>query len=162
MGAFRVMVQDLITRNLIDQSNNFGQESIVVNAQGTRQFQDPTTGQLQSRPINASAYDLQNSPLDNSFQVNPESYAIAKSMFSGQTVPENLSNTYGAVAAVTAKSLSTSPLSLFKNGVMSPELLENMNFFRTQGSQIGYNSGSPDPPYLNNLMLNAKILAQTT
>jgi hypothetical protein len=156
------MVQDLITRNLIDQSNNFGQESIVVNVQGTRQFQNPATGELQNRPINASAYDLQNSPLDNSFQINPENYAIAKSMFSGQAVPENLSNTYGAIAAVTAKSINKNPQSLFKNGVMTPDLLENLNFFRSAASQIGYNNGPPDPPYVNNLMLNAKILAQTT
>jgi hypothetical protein len=156
------MVQDLITRNLSDQSNNFGQESVVVNSQGTRQFQNPVTGQLQARSINASAYDLQNSPLDNSFQLDGQQYAVAKSMFNGQSVPDNLSNTFGAIAAVTAKTLNKSPQSLFRNGVMTQPLLDNVNFFRTGTSQIGYNDGAIEPPYLNNLMLNAKILAQTT
>ena len=156
------MSNDLITRNLLDQSQNFGQESVVVNTQGARQFFDAVTGQAISRALNASAWDLQNSPLDNSFQIDPTQYAVAAGMFQTTTTPTNLSNTYGVVAAITAKLSGKSPQQVFQNGVMTPDMLENVNFFRTPASQIGYNDGEVSPPYYNNLMLNAKISSQTT
>lgn len=156
------MTQDFITRNLQDQSQNFGVESLVVNSGGARQFFDGVTGQAISRVINASAWDLRNSPLDNSFQLNPNQYAVAAGMFQNTSVPTNLSNTYGAVAAITAKLNNVAPQQVFQNGVMSPAMLENVNFFRTPSSQIGFNDGEINPPYYNNLMLNAKITAQRT
>ena len=156
------MSQDLITRNLQDQSQNFGVESLVTNSGGARQFFDAATGQAISRALNAGAWDLQNSPLDHSFQLNPTQNAVAAGMFQNTQVPSNLSNTYGAVAAITAKINNLSPQQVFQNGVMSPAMLEDVNFFRTPSSQIGYNSGEVNPPYFNNLMLNAKIVSQTT
>ena len=150
----------LITRNLTDQSNNFGQETIISNNQGTRSFVDPNTGLPISRGINPSAYDIQNSPLDNTFQINPNQYAVATGMFEAPTVPSNISNTFGAIAAVTAKSMGVSPNEVYKNGVMSQEMLYNVNYFRDSTSQIGYNTGVGDVPYLHNLMLGAKIINQ--
>ena len=150
----------LITRNLTDQSNNFGQETIISNNQGTRSFIDPKTGSQISRGINPSAYDIQNSPLDNTFQINPNQYAVATGMFEAPTVPSNISNTFGAIAAVTAKSMGVSPNEVYKNGVMSQEMLDNVNYFRDSTSQIGYNTGVGDVPYLHNLMLGAKIINQ--
>ena len=156
------MTQDFITRNLQDQSQNFGIESVVVNSGGARQFFDADTGKAISRTLNASAWDLRDSPLDNSFQLNPDQYSVAAGMFQQTGTPTNLSNTYGAVAAITAKLGNVAPQQVFQNGVMSPALLDNVNFFRTPSSQIGYNNGEVSPPYYNNLMLNAKITSQTT
>jgi hypothetical protein len=156
------MSGDFITRNLNDQSQNFGQESVVGNSGGARQFFDGVTGQAVARALNASAWDLNNSPLDNSFQLDPTQYAVAAGMFQTRAVPTNLSNTYGAVAAITAKLTGKSPQQVFRDGVMTPEMLDNVNFFRTPASQIGYNDGAVNPPWLNNLMLNAKISSQTT
>ena len=155
------MTNELITRNLQDQSANFGVEAIVANRNGERQFVDQATGQPIDRAISADRYDLQNSPLDATFQLNPQSYNIAKGLYEQRGVPTNLSNTYGAITAVTAKDQGISANKLFKNGVMSPQLLSNVNFFRTQHSQIGVNNGSSDPPYNHNLMLGAKIYNQT-
>jgi hypothetical protein len=156
------MTRDLITRNLQDQSGNFGQETIVGNINGLRQFIDPKTGQVVSRSIAPDAYDLNNSPLDNSFQLNPQSYNFAKGLFEQPNVPENLSQTYGAIVAVTAKDQNISANRLFQNGVLSAAVLENVNFFRTAHSQIGVNDGDTTPPYANNLMLGAKIFNQTS
>lgn len=155
------MTRDLITRNLQDQSGNFGQETVVSNVNGLRQFVDQATGQVVNRSLQPDAYDLNNSPLDNSFQLNPSSYNFAKGLFESPGVPENLSKTYGAIVAVTAKDQNISANQLFANGVLDDRVLENVNFFRTVHSQIGVNKGEPNPPYLNNLMLGAKILNQT-
>ena len=153
-------MSNLITRNLTDQSQNFGQESVITNNGGTRAFVNPVTGQVINRSINPSAYDLQNSPLDNSFQINSNQYDVATAMFQVAGVPSNLSNTFGAIAAVTAKSIGVSPNDVYKNGVMSQEMLTNVNTFRNATSQIGYNTGVGDVPYLHNLMLGAKIINQ--
>lgn len=155
------MTQDLITRNLQDQINNFGQETIVANTQGERRFVDPRTGAVVARSVNAARYDLQNSPLDNSFQLNPSSYAVSKALFEQPGVPENLSDTYGAIVAVTAKDLGVGANQLFAGNVMAPALLENVNFFRSAHSKVGINSNAPAAPYRNNLMLGAKIANQT-
>lgn len=155
------MAKDLITRNLQDQSGNFGRETVVGNVNGLRQFVDPNTGQIVSRQIAPDAYDLNNSPLDNSFQLDPQGYNFAKGLFEQPGVPTNLSNTFGAIVAVTAKDQNISANRLFSDGVLQPLVLENVNFFRSVHSQIGYNNGDSSPPYLNNLMLGAKILNQT-
>ena len=155
-------MSDLITRNLTDQSNNLGQESLVLNQGGSVGFYDANTGQPLNRSVNPVVYNLQNSPLDNSFQINPNQYAVAVGMFQLPGVPENLSNTFGAIAAVTAKSLAVAPNDVYQNGVMSQALLDNVNSLRDATSQLGYNSGGISPPYLHNLMLGAKIFSQTS
>lgn len=155
------MTADLITRNLQDQSQNLGQEYIVSNQNGERRFVDPKTGQVVDRAFSAAAYDLQGSPLDNSFQLDPSSYAVSKALFEKPGVPQGLSDTMGAIVAVTAKSNQTSANKLFKDNVMSNELLENVNFFRSAHSQLGVNQTALVPPYANNIMLGAKIYNQT-
>jgi len=155
------MTSDLITRNLQDQSNNLGQELLVQNQGGTRSFYDANTSQPVNRAINATSYSLQNSPLDNSFQINPNQYSVSVGMFQQPGVPENLSNTFGAIAAVTAKALGVTPGDVFQNGVMQQSMLDNVNFLRSAHSQIGYNPGVGDRPYLHNLLLGTKIFFQT-
>lgn len=155
------MTSDLITRNLRDQSANLGQETLVQNQSGDLRFVNARTGEVVNRAINAAAYDLNGSPLDNSFQLDPSSYAISKALFERPGVPEDLSNTYGAIVAVTAKDSRVSANKLFANNVMDPRLIENVNFFRTAHSQVGVNSDPDDPPYANNLILGAKIYNQT-
>ena len=155
------MTNQRITRNLQDQSANFGVETIVANRNGQRQFVDQTTGRSVDRAVSADRYDIQNSPLDGTFQLNPQSYNISKALYEQPGVPTNLSNTFGAITAVTAKDQRISSNRLFQDGIMSNALLENVNFFRTQHSQIGVNNGTSDPPYNHNLMLGAKIYNQT-
>jgi hypothetical protein len=152
---------DLITRNLKDQSGNLGRESIVVNQNGTSQFVDAQTGQVVSRSIQADAYTLNNSPLDNSFQIDPQSFNVSKGLWEQPDVPTTLSRMFGAITAVTAKDQGVGANSLFQAGVASDALLENINFFRTAHSQIGVNDGDPRPMYLNNIMLATKVLNQT-
>ena len=148
-----------ISDNLTFQSQNFGQEAVITNT-GTTQFTNPATGKSVQTGLNATSYVLNNGPVDNSFQLNPNQYNVATSMFSGPGVPQTLSNTFGAVAAATAKSLNISPVDLYQNGVLNPTLITNLNYFRDASSQIGYNTGSPIAPYYNNLMLGAKIFNQ--
>jgi hypothetical protein len=155
------MTADLITRNLQDQSANLGAELLVQNQNGSRKFVNARTGEIVERAFTAAAYDLQNSPLDNSFQLDPASYAVSKALFEQPGVPEDLSNLMGGIVAVTAKSERTGAAQLFKNNLMAHELIENVNFFRTAHSQVGVNQGSSQAPYLNNLILGAKILNQT-
>ena len=154
------MTNQRITRNLQDQSANFGIEAVVSNRNGERQFVDASTGRSLDRAVMADRYDIQNSPLDGTFQLNPQSYNISKALFEQRDVPTNLSNTFGAITAVTAKDQGVGANKLFQKGIMSSQLLENVNFFRTQHSQIGVNSGASDPPYNHNLMLGAKIYNQ--
>lgn len=150
---------DLITRNLTDQSQNFGQEPNVSNNGGTKSFVN-NLGQPINRATNAGNFNLQNSPLDNSFQLNSNQYAVATGLFQEADVPSAISDTFGAIASVTAKSLGVSPCDVYKNGVMSQEMLANVNYFRNATSQIGYNSRTIVAPYFNNLLLGAKILNQ--
>lgn len=153
--------QDLITRNLSDQSQNFGQELVVNNVNGAYKFIDSNSGAPVARAIDPVVYTLQTSPLDNSFQLDPAQYSLAVGMFQGTDVSTNVANTFGAIASVTAKANNVSPINLFKNGVMSQALLDNVNFFRTAHSQIGYNPGNQERPYQNNLILGSKIYNQT-
>jgi hypothetical protein len=155
------MSADFITRNLRDQSGNFGTESVLRSVNGTNQFVDARTGDVQRRSISPESFGLENTPLDNSFQLNPQGFNVAKALFEQPGVPTNLSNTYGAIVAVTAKEQGVGANQLFNNGVMSAPLLENVNFFRTAHSQIGVNTGSAAPPYLFNIVLGAKIINQT-
>ncbi len=156
------MTRDLITRNLQDASGNLGVQSVVVNQNGLRSFVDAQTSQPVNRNLNADAYALNNTPLDNSFQLDAQNYNVSKALFEQPGVPENLSNLMGSITSVTAKSEGVSSNQLFQNGVPADALLENVNFFRTAHSQIGYNDGDSSPPYLNNLMLGVKILNQTS
>jgi hypothetical protein len=156
------MSQDFITRNLTDQSGNFGQETVIGQAAGGTNFLDPVSGQPIARSLNANSFELQNSPLDASFQLDPQGYNFARSLFDKQGVPTNLSNTFGAIAAVTAKDRGVSASQLFANGVPSADLLENVNFFRSAHSQIGFNSGTNlTQPWQNNFVLGSKIQWQT-
>lgn len=154
-------MSDLITRNLRDQSGNFGQETLVGNVNGLRQFVDPQTGTIISRKIAPDAFDLNNSPLDNSFQLDPQVYNSSRNLFQQPGVPDKLSSTFGAITAVTSKAEGLSPHQLFQEGVMSRTLLDNVNFFRTAHSQIGINTGTTQPPWTHNLMLGTKIINQT-
>jgi hypothetical protein len=156
-----IQMTDLITRNLKDQSGNFGKESVVVNQNGTRQFVDAQTGVPISRSLQADAYALNTSPLDNSFQVDPQSFNVSKGLWEAPDVPDTLSRLFGAITAVTAKDQGVGANDLFRAGVASDSLLENINFFRTAHSQIGVNDGDPRPAYLNNYMLAAKVYNQT-
>lgn len=152
---------DLITRNLRDQSGNQGVESVVIQQAGVRQFVDAQTGRTVNRSIQPDAYELANSPLDNSFQVDPQSFNVSRALWDQPGVPETLSRMFGAITAVTAKDSGTSANKLFQSGAASDQLLENINFFRTSHSQIGVNDGDPVPAYVNNYMLAAKVYNQT-
>jgi len=154
-------MSDLITRNLSDQSQNFGQETVVENVNGLRQFVDQSTGQVVRRNLLPDAYDLAHSPLDNSFQLDPQVYNQSTNLFEQPSVPGNLSRTYGAITAVTAKQQGVSPQQLFVEGRMSNILMENVNFFRSAHSKIGFNDQQTSAPWLNNLLLGSKILSQT-
>ena len=120
------------------------------------------TGQVVNRCIQPDAYELNNSPLDNSFQIDPQSFNVSKGLWEQPNVPTTLSRMFGAITAVTAKDTGVGANSLFQAGVASDALLENINFFRTAHSQIGVNDGDPRPMYLNNIMLATKILNQTS
>lgn len=152
---------DFITRNLQDQSGNFGQETKISPVGGSQSFVDPATGQPINRGIDAGSFQLANSPLDNSFQLDPQQHAVAVGMFQKIGVPNNLSNLFGSIAAVTAKSYGLSPNDLYKNGVMSQALLDNINYFRDAGNQIGYNKNNGVAPYQNNFLLGSKLSYQT-
>jgi hypothetical protein len=152
---------DLITRNLQDQSGNFGTESVVVNQNGTRQFVDAQTGNTVRRSLQPDAYVLNNSPLDNSFQINPQSFNVSKALWEQPGVPETLSRMFGAITAVTAKDSGVSANRLFAAGQASDALLQNINFFRTSHSQIGVNDGDVTPAYTTNYLLAAKVYNQT-
>lgn len=152
---------DLITRNLKDQIGNFGQEAVVVNQNGIHQFVDAQTGAVLSRTLQPDAFQLNNSPLDNSFQIDPQSFNVSKGLWEEPSVPATLSRMYGAITAATAKDQGVGANTLFQAGVASSALLENINFFRTAHSQIGFNDGDPRPVYLNNFMLSSKISNQT-
>jgi hypothetical protein len=156
------MTRDVISRNLIDQSGNFGQETKVGQTPGGTNFLNPISGEPVSRSLSAISYELNNSPLDNSFQLDPQSYNFARSLFDKRGVPTNLSNTFGAIAAVTAKERGISANQLFSDGVPGTDLLDNVNFFRSAHSQIGYNTGVNDSqPWQNNFLLGSKIQWQT-
>lgn len=152
---------DLITRNLRDQSGNFGTESVVVTQNGTRQFVDSQTGQVVNRSLQPDAFELGQSPLDNSFQIDPQSFNVSKALWEQPGVPDTLSRMFGAITAVTAKDSGVSANRLFSAGQATDALLENINFFRTSHSQIGVNDGDTTPAYTNNYMLAAKVYNQT-
>lgn len=152
---------DLITRNLRDQSGNFGTESVVAIQNGTRQFVDAQTGKVVNRSLQPDAFELSNAPLDNSFQIDPQSFNVSKALWEQPGVPDTLSRMFGAITAVTAKDSGVSANRLFSAGQATDALLENINFFRTSHSQIGVNDGDTTPAYTNNYMLAAKVYNQT-
>ena len=152
---------NLLTKNLQNQSQNFGRELLIKNQNGANGFYDANTGANAAGTVDASSYVLQSGPLDNSFQLDPNQYAVSVAMFQSHGVSDNLSNTFGAIAAATAKQLGVAPGNVYSNGVMSNAMLDNVNSFNSVNSQIGYNAGSSAPPYFNNLLLGAKIVNQT-
>jgi hypothetical protein len=156
-----IQMTDLITRNLRDQSGNLGRESVVVTQNGVRQFVDARTGATLNRSVQPDAFELENAPLDNSFQIDPQSFNVSKGLWEQPGVPESLSRLFGVITAVTAKDQGVSANRLFASGQAADALLENINFFRTSHSQIGVNDGDPAPAYTNNYMLAAKVSNQT-
>lgn len=153
-------LQNQISKNLQDQSQNFGQELLTSPQGGALAFVNAQSGLSVNRGFDASSYVLQNGPLDNSFQLNPNQYAVGVALFQAPGVSTNLSNTFGAIAAATAQQLGVSPGEVYKNGIMSEAMLENVNGFNSVNTQVGYNSGSTTPPYAQNLLLGAKIVNQ--
>lgn len=152
---------DFITRNLRDQSGNFGQETKISPVGGGQSFVNAQTGQPVNRAIDAASFQLATAPLDNSFQLDPQQHATAVGMFSKAGVPDNLSNLFGSIAAVTAKSYNISPKDLYNNGIMNQALIDNVNFFRDGGNQVGYNKNNGIAPYQNNFLLGSKLNSQT-
>lgn len=152
---------DLITRNLKDQSGNFGQESVVRQQQGSSQFVNALTGAPVQRSIQPDSYELTQAPLDNSFKIDPQSFNVCKALWEAPGVPETLSRMFGAITAVTAKDQGVSANTLFRAGIASDALISNINFFRSSHSKIGVNEGESVPNYATNYMLAAKIQNQT-
>jgi hypothetical protein len=156
-----IQMTDLITRNLRDQSGNLGRETVVREQSGSQQFVDALTGEPVRRSLQADAFALDQAPLDNSFQIDPQSFNVSKGLWEHPDVPVTLSRMFGAITAVTAKDLGVAATDVFQAGVASDALLENINFFRTAHSQIGVNEGDPRPAYVNNYMLASKVFNQT-
>jgi hypothetical protein len=152
------VTKDIIQNNLKKQlALNSGQLS-VVNQGGSWVFADQS-GQPISGTTDAANYALSQSPARYVSTSPAQSYNLAKGMFGGTNVPDDLVTALANMATYYSSQTGVQVTDLFKNGVMLNEFLATVNSIRTPGSQIGYVGINPTPSWSKNATLGPTIAA---
>lgn len=150
--------KDVILNNIRKQlALNSGQLQ-VVNRGGNWQFADGN-GTPVSGTNDATNYGLSQAPAVYVTGMQSQTYNLAKSLFSGQGVPDELIEVLANLATYYATQTGQPVQNLFKQGVLLNDFLYTINSIRDPSSQIGYVGLNLSPNWSRNPILGPTISA---
>ena len=107
-------------------------------------------------------YALSQAPARYVTSMSTNTYELAKGMFGGPNVPEELIEVLANMATYYANQTGQPVTNLFKKGVMINDFLSTINSIRLPTSQLGYVGINPTPVWINNPTLGPTIEAALT
>lgn len=150
--------KDIILNNIRKQlALNSGQLQ-VVNKSGNWQFAD-SAGNSISASNDATNYGLSQAPAVYVAGMQAQTYNLAKGLFGGQGVPDELIEVLANLATYYASQTGQPVQNLFKQGVLLNDFLYTINSIRDPSSQIGYVGLNLTPNWSNNPTLGPTITA---
>jgi hypothetical protein len=151
--------KDLILANIRKQlSTNQGQISIT-NKGGSWQWSNSQTGAALSSTNDATNYALSQAPGKYITSMNAASYNLAKGLFGGPNVPDELIEVLANLATYYHNQTGQPLENLFRKGVMMNDFLATINSVRNPASQLGYVGINPTPNWAKNPTLGPTIAA---
>jgi hypothetical protein len=149
----------IIAKNIKKQiALNSGQLNIS-STDGSYGFINAATGANLGSSANASNYVLSNIPSTYQSGLRAEVYNYAKSIFSGQNVPDELVESLASLATYYSSQTGVSVQTLFKSGQLQPTFLATVNTFLNSSLQFGYQTLPTNQPWVNNPTLHGNIAA---
>jgi hypothetical protein len=157
MSGNKDIIQNNIRKQLALQSGQLQ----VTNQSGNFQFADS-----KGVPIGGSNdytnYALSQAPARYVTNMNTNAYQLAKGMFGGPNVPEQLIEVLANMATYYASQTGQPVTNLFKKGVMMNDFVSTINSIRLPTSQLGYVGINPNPVWTRNPTLGPTIAAALT
>lgn len=154
MPANRDLIQANIRKQLAIQSGQLQ----VVNKDGAW-----TWANGQGDPIagtnDATNYALSKAPGVYVTGMASQTYQLAKGLFAGENVPEELVEVLANLATYYASQTGQPVQNLFRKGILVNDFLATINSIRTPGSQIGYVGLNTQPNWARNPTLGPTIAA---
>lgn len=154
MSGFKDIIQNNIRKQLALQSGQLQ----ITNQGGNYQFANS-----QGIPISGSNdytnYALKQAPARYVTTMSATTYELAKGMFGGEGVPEQLIEVLANMATYYSSQTGQPVTSLLKKGVLLNDFLATINSIRLPTSQIGYVGINPAPVWTRNPTLGPTIAA---
>ena len=94
--------------------------------------------------------------------MSASTYDLAKGMFGGPDVPEQLIEVLANMATYYASQTGQPVTALFKKGILMNDFLSTINSIRLPTSQLGYVGINPAPAWIKNPTLGPTIAAAIT
>lgn len=150
--------KDLILSNIRKQlARNSGQLQ-VTNQGGTYQFADGQ-GLPAAGSTDMTGYGLSQAPGRYITGMAEQTYALAKGLFGGPSVPDELIQVLANLATYYASQTGQPVQNLFKKGILLNDFLASINSIRDPSSQIGYVGINGSPNWARNPSMGPTIAA---
>lgn len=153
--------KDLILSNIRKQLATQGGQMQIVNTQGAWQFADGDGSPLPGTN-DATNYGLSNTPGIYVTGMSAKTYELAKGIFGGPDVPDELIQVLANLATYYSQQTGQPVTTLFRQGKMMNEFLSTVNSIRTRNSQLGYVGLNAAPNWTRNPTLGPTISAAIT
>lgn len=150
--------KDLILSNIKRQLAIQGGQLQVVNKSGAWQFADGDGTPLPGTN-DATNYGLSNAPGIYVTGMSAKTYELAKGLFGGPNVPDELIQVLANLATYYSQQTGQPVQNLFRQGVLMNDFLATINSIRTPNSQLGYVGINPAPAWVRNPTLGPTIAA---
>jgi len=154
MSGNRDIIQANIRKQLAIQSGQL----TSTNSGGNWQFANSSSTPLPSSNDYGN-YALSRSPARYVTSLSSQTYDIAKGMFGGQDIPNELIEVLANLATYYANQTGLPVTSLFKEGILMNDFLATINSIRNPTSQLGYVGINPEPAWVKNPTLGPTIAA---
>jgi hypothetical protein len=154
MSGNRDIIQSNIRKQLALQSGQLQ----GTNAGGAWQWAN-SSGAPISGTNDYGNYALSRSPARYVTGLSAQTYDLAKGMFGGPDVPNELIEVLANLATYYANQTGLPVTSLFKEGVLMNDFLASINKIRNPTSQLGYVGINPEPAWVKNPTLGPTIAA---
>jgi hypothetical protein len=157
MSGSRDIIQNNIRKQLAIQSGQIK----GTNQGGSWQFADQSGVPL-AGSNDYTNYALSQAPARYVTSMSTTTYDLAKGMFGGPDVPEQLIEVLANMATYYASQTGQPVTDLFKKGILVNDFLATINGIRLPTSQLGYVGINPQPLWVKNPTLGPTIAAAIT
>lgn len=157
MSGSRDIIQNNIRKQLAIQSGQIK----GTNQGGSWQFADQGGVPL-AGSNDYTNYALSQAPARYVTSMSANTYDLAKGMFGGPDVPEQLIEVLANMATYYSSQTGQPVASLFKKGILMNDFLATINGIRLPTSQLGYVGINPQPLWIKNPTLGPTIAAAIT
>ena len=157
MSGSRDIIQNNIRKQLAIQSGQIK----GTNQGGSWQFADQSGVPL-AGTNDYTNYALSQAPARYVTSMSANTYDLAKGMFGGPDVPEQLIEVLANMATYYASQTGQPVTDLFKKGILMNDFLATINSIRLPTSQLGYVGINPAPVWIKNPTLGPTIAAAIT